>query len=121
MKALGIDAEKGVGAVKPSMPAVLEGKYNPLSRPLFIYVNKKSAARPEVKAFVDFYITHAKELSEEVHYLPLPDGAYQMDKSRFEKLQTGSGFGGVPETGVSVEEVLKREPKSTSAVPSGEK
>ncbi len=114
MKALGIDAEKGVGPMKPSMTAVLEGKYNPLSRPLFIYVNKKSAERPEVKAFVDFYLAHAKELSEEVHYLPLPDGAYQKGKERFEKRQTGSGFGGVPEVGVSVEEILKREPKSNS-------
>jgi phosphate transport system substrate-binding protein len=114
MKALAIDAEKGAGAVKPSLPAVLEGKYNPLSRPLFIYVNKKSAERPEVKAFVEFYLTYAKVLSEEVHYLPLPDAAYAMDKKRFEDLQTGTGFGGVPETGVSVEEVLKREPKSAS-------
>jgi phosphate transport system substrate-binding protein len=68
-----------------------------------------------VKAFVEFYLGHAKNLANEVHYLPLPDKAYEMGKKRFEARQTGSGFGGVPEVGVSVEEVLQREPKSATA------
>ncbi|MCE9606517.1 MAG: PstS family phosphate ABC transporter substrate-binding protein [Planctomycetia bacterium] len=113
LKALGINWEKNkLGAVKPSLEAVVEGKYNPLSRPLFIYVNKKAAGKPEVKAFVDFYMAHAKALVAEVNYLPLPEKAYEMGRERFKKLQTGSGFGGVPEVGLPVEEILKREPKS---------
>src|SRR4051812_17697266 len=65
LKALKIDWKKDddVPAIEPSPETVKEGKYNPLSRPLFIYVNKNSAARPEVKAFVEFYLSHAKELS----------------------------------------------------------
>lgn len=113
LKALAIDWEKSTeGPVKPSLEAVVEGKYNPLSRPLFIYVSKASAEKPEVKAFVDFYLKNAKELVSEVNYLPLPDEAYQMGAERFEKRQLGSGFGGKPEVGLPVQEILKREPKS---------
>ena len=50
MKALAVDWGKGQGCVKPSLEAVLAGTYNPLSRPLFIYVSKKAAeTKPEVK------------------------------------------------------------------------
>ena len=112
LKALAVDWEKGdAGAVLPSLENVLAGKYNPLSRPLFIYVNRKAADRPEVQAFVEFYLKHASELAAEVKYLPLPDKAYQMGLERFAKLQTGSGFAGEPEIGLPVEEILKREPR----------
>jgi len=113
LKALAIDWEKGErGAVPPSLENVLAGTYNPLSRPLFIYVSLKSAERPAVKEFVTFYLRSAKELSAEVHYLPLPDRAYEMGLERFAALKTGSGFGGVPEVGLPVEEIFQREPKS---------
>lgn len=112
LKALAIDWEKSdAGPVLPSLENVVAGKYNPLSRPLFIYVNRKSADRPEVKAFVEFYLQKAAELARQVQYLPLPDQAYAMGRERFEKLQTGSGFGGEPEVGLPVEEILQREPK----------
>ena len=111
LKALAIDWEKGAGPVPPSLENVLAAKYNPLSRPLFIYVNRKAADRPEVKAFVEFYLKQAHELVTDVKYLPLPDKAYQMARERFAKLQTGSGFGGEPEIGLPVEEILSREPK----------
>jgi phosphate transport system substrate-binding protein len=111
LKALAIDWEKGEGPVPPSLENVVAGKYNPLSRPLFLYVNRKSAERPEVKAFVEFYLKNGAKLANKVHYLPLPEQAYAMGRERFEKLKTGSGFGGVPEVGLPVEEILKREPK----------
>jgi phosphate transport system substrate-binding protein len=114
MKALSVDAEKGKGPVKPSLKAVLDGTYNPLSRPLFIYVNKKSAQRPEVRAFVDFYLDYGKDLATSVHYPPLPDTAYKHCKERFEKQQTGSAFDGIPAVGLPIEDILKREPKPNS-------
>jgi phosphate transport system substrate-binding protein len=64
-----------------------------------------------VKAFVEFYLKKATELVTDVKYLPLPDRAYEMGLERFAKLQTGSGFGGEPEIGLPVEEILRREPK----------
>jgi phosphate transport system substrate-binding protein len=114
MKALAINWEKHTpGAVLPSQENVLKGTYNPLSRPLFIYVNRKAAdQRPEVREFVEFYLKHGAPLVQEVKYLPLPDVAYQMGLERFKKLQTGTGFGGTPEVGLPVEEILRREPRS---------
>src|SRR5262245_47861792 len=109
LKALAIDWEKGDGAVLPSRENVIAGKYNPLTRPLFIYVNKKSAARPEVKAFVEFYLKGAAEFSAGVKYIPLPEEAYPPIVERFGQLRTGTAFGGVQEVGLSAEELLKRE------------
>ena len=114
MKALGIDWDKNKtkGPVMPSPENVLAGTYNPLSRPLFIYVSRKSLDKPAVKEFVEFYLKNVGILAKEVKYMPLPDTAYQMAVERVRVMQTGSGFGGVPEVGLPVEEILKRPPKA---------
>jgi phosphate transport system substrate-binding protein len=114
MKAVAVQWEKNAvkEAVLPSAETVIQGKYNPLSRPLFIYVSKKSAERPEVREFVEFYLTNGPELVREVKYVPLPPKAYEMGLKRFKEMQVGTGFGGVPEVGLPVEEILKRSPKS---------
>lgn len=113
LRALKIDWKKDdeVPAVEPSPETVKAGRYNPLSRPLFIYVNKKSAARPEVNAFVEFYLSHAKDLAGILGYVPLTDAAYSMGKQRFDKQRIGTGFGGKMEFGLPLEDILKREPK----------
>ena len=110
MKALGIDWGKGQGCVKPSLENVIAGTYNPLARPLFIYVSKKSADKPEVKSFVEFAMSKGPALIKEVKYLPLPDQAYKIGMERFNKGETGSGFGGVPEVGLPVDAILKKKP-----------
>jgi phosphate transport system substrate-binding protein len=98
--------------VGPSLENVLAGTYNPLSRPLFIYVNKKSAEeKPWVGEFVQFYLDHAAELVAEVKYVPLPDRAYAMAKERYRKREVGTGFGGEPEVGLPIEEILQRKPR----------
>ena len=114
MKAVGIEWSKNKtqGPVMPSPENVLAGTYNPLSRPLFIYVNKKSLDKPEVKRFVEFYLKNVGALSKEVKYLPLPETAYQAALERLNKGQTGTAFAGHSEIGLPVEEILKREPKS---------
>ena len=114
LKAVGIEWSKNKtqGPVMPSPENVLNGTYNPLSRPLFIYVNKKALEKPEVKEFVDFYLKNVSTLAKEVKYLPLPDAAYQIVTDRLRNNQTGTAFGGTPEIGLPVEELLKREPKS---------
>ena len=96
----------------PSPENVLAGTYNPLSRPLFIYVSRKSIDKPAVKEFVEFYLKHVGALTKEVKYLPLPDNAYQIAMDRVRNLQTGTGFAGIPEVGLTVEELLKRTPKA---------
>ncbi|MGH7314076.1 MAG: PstS family phosphate ABC transporter substrate-binding protein [Candidatus Rokuibacteriota bacterium] len=109
LKPVAIDG--GKGPVMPSLENVLKGSYNPLSRPLFIYVSLKSVERPEVRDFVKFYLENASKLALQVKYLPLPDKAYAMTLDRFAKGKLGTGFGGQAEVGLAVEEILKREPK----------
>ena len=58
------------------METVLDGSYQPLSRPIFIYVNAKSLEQPEVKEFVEYYMKNAPKLASEVKYVPLPAKAY---------------------------------------------
>jgi hypothetical protein len=70
LQAVAVDG--GKGGVLPSMETVKNGAYAPLSRPIFIYVSKKAARRPEVKRYVEFYIKHASTLVSEVKYVPLP-------------------------------------------------
>jgi phosphate transport system substrate-binding protein len=112
LKAVPIVAKDGAPAVAPSMEAVLKGTYQPLARPIFIYVNKKSLAKAEVKEFVDFYLTHGAKLAREVKYVPLPDSAYKVNKEHVAKGKVGTVFGGEAEVGVTIEELLKREAKS---------
>jgi phosphate transport system substrate-binding protein len=113
MRAMAIDWGKGQGCQKPSLENVLAGRYNPLSRPLFMYVSKKGAeAKPEVREFVEFAMKNAVPLIKEVKYLPLPDRAYEQAMKKFQGGKTGSVFGGVPEVGISIDEVVSREAKS---------
>ena len=99
-------------AIAPSPEAVKDGSYNPLSRPIFIYINKKSLAeKPEVKQFVEFYLKHSAELVKEVKYVALPDHAYEMGMKRVTEMKTGTIFGGKEAVGITIEELFQRELK----------
>ena len=74
LKLVAVDG--GDGCVTPTPDAILSGEYKPLTRPLFIYVNKKSLERPEVRAFVEFYMEKGEELTREVGYVPVSPEAY---------------------------------------------
>ena len=76
----------------PSKKSVETGEYNPFSRPLFIYVNKTSAERPEVKGFIEFYMENAGDLAEEVGYVRLPDEIYDRALTNFRDGRTGTQF-----------------------------
>jgi phosphate transport system substrate-binding protein len=110
LKALAIDWGKGQGCVKPSLENVLAGTYNPMSRPLFVYVSQKAAEKPEVQQLVEFVMSKGPALIKEVKYLPLPDSAYGPALERFTKRELGSAFGGVPEVGVPIADILKKKP-----------
>jgi phosphate transport system substrate-binding protein len=89
---------------------VNNGSYQPLSRPVFIYVSAKAAQeKPEVREFVEFYLQHAAKLSREVGYVDLPGQAYELAMENFKAMRTGTAFGGVPDVGLKVEELLQRE------------
>jgi phosphate transport system substrate-binding protein len=109
LKLVAIDG--GKGPILPSEKTVMDGTYQPLSRPIFVYINKKSAEKPEVKEFVEFYLRNASKLVKEVKYIPLPDRAYQLANERFVKRVTGSIFGGEAKVGMKIEDLLKLEEK----------
>jgi phosphate transport system substrate-binding protein len=111
LKAVGIIEKEGKPAVLPSLDTVKSGTYQPLSRPIFIYVNAKSVDKPEIREFVEFYLKEAPKLVKAVKYVPLPDAAYALAQENFKKKKLGTGFGGEAEVGVSVEDLLKREGK----------
>ena len=100
------------GCVKPSLEAVTAGTYNPLARPLFIYVSTKAADKPEIKEYIEFLVTKGPALVKEVKYLPLPPAAYAQAYKHFKEGRLGTVFGGVPEVGVSIESLMKRDTKS---------
>jgi len=109
LKAVPIVAKKGAPAVTPSFETIKDGTYQPLARPLFLYVNATAAAfKPEVKAFVNFYLANAPKLVKEVKYIPLPANEYAAVDKHWKSLKPGTGFGGVPEVGVKIEDLLAR-------------
>jgi phosphate transport system substrate-binding protein len=110
MRAVPIVNPKGK-EVGPSIEAVNDGSYNPLSRPLFIYVRDTAAARAEVQDFIKFYLTDGAKLTQEVGYVPLPANAYQLALKHFTDKKLGTVFGGVPEVGVTIDALLAREGK----------
>jgi phosphate transport system substrate-binding protein len=71
-----------VNGVEPNKETVMNKTYKPLSRPLLVYVSKKSLERPEIKEFMRFYLTYAKELVGDVGYFPLEDAKYQEGLSK---------------------------------------
>jgi len=82
VKAVGVDG--GDGCVEPTDETINTNSYAPLSRPLFIYPDVgKAKERPELKAFVDFYLDNSQALSAEVGYVALPDDLLQVEKDEW--------------------------------------
>ncbi|HEX7766916.1 MAG TPA: PstS family phosphate ABC transporter substrate-binding protein [Nitrospira sp.] len=109
LKAVAIDG--GQGPVSPSRETVENGSYQPLSRPLFIYVSTKSAARPEVKRFVEFYLAQVPVLAPQVKYVPLPPQAYALAGEHLKNGRHGTAFQGGSTIGMKIEDLLRREAK----------
>ncbi|HJT62665.1 MAG TPA: PstS family phosphate ABC transporter substrate-binding protein [Burkholderiales bacterium] len=111
LKAVPIVSKGASRAVPPSLETVMDGSYQPLARPIFIYVSDKSMNKPEVKEFIEYYLKNAGELVKEVGYVPLSAQHYSQALKNFSSKKLGTGFGGKNEVGVRVEELLAREAK----------
>lgn len=110
LRAVPIDQEQGAGPIAPSPTTVANGAYQPLSRPIFIYVNAKSIARPEVDRWVAFYLGAVHELSAEVGYISLPVHINQLAQARYRARRTGTLFGGRPPSiGMTIDKLLEAE------------
>lgn len=98
-------------AVLPGADTVMDGSYQPLARPIFIYINYKSLDRPEIREFVEFYMKNAEALVSEVKYVPLPAKAYAYNLEQASKKVVGSKFGGENKVGLTIEQLMKLESK----------
>ena len=72
----------GEGCVEPTSETIEGGTYMPLARPLLIYVNKASLKKPEVTAFVEYYMVNAGQLVEEVGYVKLSNDEYESELAK---------------------------------------
>ncbi|MDE2892277.1 MAG: PstS family phosphate ABC transporter substrate-binding protein [Chloroflexota bacterium] len=81
-------------AILASNETINDGTYNPLSRPLFIYVSVTSLERAEVAAFVQYFLTDGTWLVDtpEVGYVQLPEAIYAAVLSRVQNTVTGSAM-----------------------------
>jgi phosphate transport system substrate-binding protein len=101
-----VQIDGGKGCVTPDQKTVESGTYTPLSRPLFIYVKKAEANKPEIKAFVDFYVKNAAKLSAEVGYVKFPDKFYTAVTSRWTNQKVGTMYTPAPTAGTTLEQLL---------------
>jgi phosphate transport system substrate-binding protein len=76
-----VPIDGGNGPVAPDEVTINDGTYSPLSRPIFIYLSGSGAAKPQVRAFVEFYLDMAPSLVHEVGYIPLPEAEYSAAKA----------------------------------------
>ena len=107
LELLAVSDGKGDG-VEPSPETVADGTYQPLSRPVFVYVSKKAIEDPETAKFVDFYIDKVAEIAPEVGYVPLPAETLPLVVERLKERVTGSVFGASgSKVGVTVKEMLQ--------------
>ena len=108
LKLLAIDNGDGK-PIKPSLDAVRAGTYKLLSRPLFLYVNAESYKRPEVKAFLEFYLDNARSIVEHprVNYVAFSEEVYQLGKKRLSDGKTGSVMAGAAPGATDMAELLK--------------
>jgi phosphate transport system substrate-binding protein len=100
------DPTNGQGAIIPSKETVMDSTYQPLARPIFIYVSSKAYAKSEVQAFVNFYLQNAGTLVEEVGYIPLLKEDYTAILDRFQKGKMGTVFSGRKTAGIKMIEIL---------------
>lgn len=109
LKGVAIKLNEKAKGVLPNFANAMDGSYQPLTRPIFIYVSIKALkAKPYVADFVNFYLNkaNAAKLVKEVGYVPLPPNAYDVFLKRFQDRSTGTAFTG-SKVGVSVDDLLK--------------
>ena len=100
------DDSNGEGCVEPSPETITNGTYQPLSRPIFIYVSADAAEREEVAAFINFYLNEGPSIIPEIGYVPFSEDLYDTIYERFQAGTTGSVFAGGSSQGVTVEDLL---------------
>jgi phosphate transport system substrate-binding protein len=87
LRPLAVDS--GSGCVEPTLQTIADGSYAPLSRPLYLYVNRDRLQRPEVREFLRYAIHHSDDIVQEVGYVPLPAAQFAENQTQVERLGEG--------------------------------
>ena len=80
-----VKIDGGSGCIEPNADTVADGSYSPLARPIFIYVNNAELKRPEVAAFVSFYLTEGTKYVSEVGYVQIGRSNYEKELEKIFK------------------------------------
>ena len=108
VKAIAVDS--GAGAVFPSVETVEQAKYQPLARPLFVYVNAAAARENQALVrFTQFYLENVAQVITQVGYVPLPEEAYKINEVTFYRGEVGTVFEGKSQFNVTIPELLRRQ------------
>lgn len=109
LRLIGVDNNDG-NPIAPSLDIIRGGTYKPLSRPLFLYVNKTSYQRPEVKAFLGYFFENARTIVEHprVNYVALSDKLYDIARQRLDAGKVGSAMSSAGENTSNLEEVFTK-------------
>ena len=108
LKALAVVNAKGK-PVEPSIQSVLQGKYQPLSRVLFVYVNDQALnERQEVRNFTSFLVRNAPSLVAKANYIPLPESTIRLVETKLYRRVLGTSFGGELPVGLTIADALQR-------------
>jgi phosphate transport system substrate-binding protein len=108
LKAIPVDS--GKGAILPSPEAAQKNQYQPLSRPLFIYVNSRSTqTKSDVREFTTFYLKNAEQIVKEVNYIPLHPESYHQAQVHFYQGKVGTVFGGQQQQNLTLRELLRKQ------------
>lgn len=108
LKALPVDS--GKGSILPSRETVERSQYQPLARPLFIYINSRTAQKNQaLQDFVKFYLDKVPEIAPSIGYVPLPEEGYQLTKVHFYNTKVGTVFDGKSEFNLTLGELLRKQ------------
>lgn len=92
LRAVPIRVHAEAPAVAPTRETIQSGAYQPLARPVFVYVNAQSLGRADVVGFLEYYLTHVSELANDVGYVPLEARVLAAVRARLDSRQTGSRY-----------------------------
>ena len=101
---MAIDA--GNGPILPTKETVVSGQYHPLARPIFIYVNQRSAIDSAARQFVEYYLNQAPQFVDQIGCVPFPTDAYMSILAQFRKGKLGTIFEGKSPIGMTIEQFL---------------
>jgi len=108
LKALAVVNPKGK-AVQPSVQSVLQGKYQPLSRVLFVYINDQALNdRAEVRNFTSFLVRNAPSLVAKANYISFAESTIRLVETKLYRRVLGTSFGGELPVGLTIGDALQR-------------